>query len=106
MIQAGWKVVFYPHAEIIHYVGKTREKNLLRDLNIIYQSRYYFFQKHYGMLTCITVRFITIIELSFRNLRCLVAYAFKRQQRQKTEERLRSYWVLFWRALGIQLETK
>ncbi|MHA2282353.1 MAG: glycosyltransferase family 2 protein [Promethearchaeota archaeon] len=104
MVQAGWKVVFYPHAEIIHYVGKTREKNLLRDLNIIYQSRYYFFRKHYGVHTNILVRLLTVIELIFRYLRCLVVYAFKHQQRQRTKERLRGYWIILWLALGVQVE--
>jgi GT2 family glycosyltransferase len=105
MIQAGWKVVFYPHAEIIHYVGKTREKNLLRDLNIIYQSRHYFFRKHYGIPTRMLVRLLTIIELIIRTLRCLVAYIFRRQQRQNTKERLKSYWIILWRTLGVQMET-
>lgn len=105
MIQAGWKVVFYPHAEIIHYVGKTREKNLLRDLNIIYQSRHYFFRKHYGIPIRMLVRLLTIIELIFRNFRCLVTYIFRRQQRQKTKERLRSYWIILWRTLGVQVES-
>jgi len=48
MIQGGWKVVFFPHAEIIHYYGQTRKKHLGRDTYIIYHSRLYFFSKHYS----------------------------------------------------------
>ena len=106
MVQAGWKVVFYPYAEIIHYLGKTREKHLFRDLNIAYQSRYYFFRKHYSIPTRMLVRFLTIVELMVRYLRCLVIYAFNREQHQMMKESLKSYWVIFWRTLGIQRQTR
>ncbi len=104
MVKAGWKVIFFPHAEIIHYLGKTREKHLFRDLNIIYQSRFYFFRKHYGHPIRILVKCLTIIELILRYFRCMVVYVFKREQRPKMEESLKSYWVIFWRTLGIRLE--
>jgi GT2 family glycosyltransferase len=62
MIKAGWKVVFYPQAEIIHYHGQTRKKHLARDTFITYQSRLYFFSKHYSPLTQHLVRLLTITE--------------------------------------------
>jgi GT2 family glycosyltransferase len=103
MVKAGWKVMFYPHAEIIHYVGKTREKSLLRDLNIIYlQSRYYFFRKHYGPLTFLLVKSITVIELILQNVRFLAVFAVNRERRPRTKEHLKAYWTILWRALGIQ----
>jgi GT2 family glycosyltransferase len=103
MFQAGWKIVFYPYAKIIHYLGQTREKNLFRDLGIIFQSRYYFFHKHYGLPTRMLVRSLTIIELIVRYLRCLVLYAFRQGQRQRTKESLKSYWVILRRSLGIKV---
>ena len=72
MVQAGWKVFFYPHAEIIHYHGQTRKKNLARETFIIYQSRIYFFSKHYGRSTRLLVKMLTIIEVSLRSLRTLI----------------------------------
>ncbi len=106
MIKAGWKVVFLPDAEIIHYVGKTREKNLSRDLNIIYQSRYYFFRKHYSMPVVMLARMITAMEMVLRNFRCLAIYALYREQRPRAKESLKAYWSILWGALGIQTETK
>jgi GT2 family glycosyltransferase len=102
MIQAGWKVVFYPYAEIIHYLGKTREKHLFRDLNIAYKSRYYFFRKHYSKLTLLLVKSLTVVELMVRYLRCLVIYIIKHEQRHMMKESLKSYRTIFWRTLGIQ----
>jgi len=47
-IQAGWKVVFHPGPEIIHYLGGTRRHYLAREVPIIFQSGCYFFRKHYS----------------------------------------------------------
>jgi GT2 family glycosyltransferase len=105
MSKAGWKVVFYPHAEIIHYLGKTREKHLLRDLNIIYLgSRYYFFKKHYGSLALFAVKFFTVIELIIRNIGYLAIYAVNRELRPGMKERMKAYRTILWRSLGIQVE--
>lgn len=69
MIQEGWKVVFYPHAEIIHYYGQTRKKHLARDTFIIYQSRLYFFSKHYSNITYQLIRMLTMTEVALRFLK-------------------------------------
>jgi GT2 family glycosyltransferase len=106
MIKSGWKVVFYPEAKVIHYVGKTREKHLLRDLNIIYQSRDYFFRKHYGLPFCLLVRLITVVEMVVRNIRCIAIFALKPGERSRTKESLKAYWMIFWRALGVQMDMK
>jgi GT2 family glycosyltransferase len=103
MIKSGWKVVMYPHAEIIHYLGKTREKHLLRDLNIIYlRSRYYFFRKHYSFLTFLLVKLITVIELVLQNIRFLAVLTVRRKKNPRAREYLKAYSKILWRALGIQ----
>jgi GT2 family glycosyltransferase len=106
MIKSGWKVIFYPHAEVVHYVGKTREKHLLRDLNIIYQSRDYFFRKHYGFFVCLLARLITAVEMVVRNIRCIAIFALKPEERSRTKESLKAYWMILWRALGVQVDVK
>lgn len=73
MIQAGWKVVFYPHAEIIHYYGQTRIKHLARDTFIIYQSRLYFFSKHYSNIAYQLIRIFTITEVMLRYFKTLLS---------------------------------
>jgi GT2 family glycosyltransferase len=81
--QAGWKVVFYPHAKIIHYRGETRKQYLARDTFIIYQSRLYFFAKHCSLLTEHLVRVFTILEATLRGLRTLIARRGLGKQRQE-----------------------
>jgi hypothetical protein len=66
MIRAGWKVVFYPDASIIHYFGQTRKQYLARDMYIIYQSRLYFFSKHYSRSILYFVKMLTVLEILLR----------------------------------------
>ena len=81
MVQAGWKVVFYSDAEIIHYHGQTRKKNMARDTFIIYQSRNYFLSKHYGRMAQLLVKILTILEVSLRYLRTLTFSHLSADQR-------------------------
>lgn len=86
MIRAGWKVVFYPDASIIHYFGQTRKQYLARDIFIIYQSRLYFFSKHYNRYTFYLVRMLTILEIFLRYMRTLAPTYFSRERRREGKE--------------------
>jgi GT2 family glycosyltransferase len=88
MVEAGWKVVFYPHAEIIHYHGQTRKKHMARDTFIIYQSRDYFFSKHYGRMAQLSVKILTIVEVSLRYLKTLT---FSRLSADQRHDLLKTY---------------
>jgi len=85
MIQGGWKVVFFPHAEIIHYYGQTRKKHLARDTYVIYHSRLYFFSKHYSTITSQCIRLLTMAEVA---LRYLMASLTSKSTVSKEKERL------------------
>lgn len=84
MIKAGWRVVFYHQAKIIHYHGQTRKQYLARDTFILYQSRLYFFSKHYSCITYHLVRMLTILEVILRYMKTsLHNSASQRAQRQE-----------------------
>jgi GT2 family glycosyltransferase len=91
MIRSGWKVMFYPGASIIHYHGQTRKQHLARDIFIIYQSRLYFFSKHYGWLTQLAVRALTASEIAARSLKELALSILTRNQRARRLELLGAY---------------
>lgn len=91
MIKAGWKVVFYPDAEIIHYHGQTRKKHFARDLFIIYQSRLYFFSKHYSRFVCHMLRIATIAEMALRYIRTLIFHNHATNQNAGKRELLNTY---------------
>jgi GT2 family glycosyltransferase len=91
MVQAGWKVVFYPHAEIIHYYGQTRKKHLARDTFIIYQSRVYFFSKHYSNIISQLIRMFTIMEVGLRYVKALLSSENSESQEKERMELMDAY---------------
>ena len=99
MNKAGWKVVFYPEAEIIHYHGQTRKKHLARDLFIIYQSRLYFFTKHYYGLTLLIVRLFTIMEVSLRYVKISLPFFHSSEYRTQAKSIRETYKRVIWMAL-------
>lgn len=48
----GWKIVMIPKSKVFHALGKSSIQ--VRHINRIFQqSRFYFFRKHYGLLTAL-----------------------------------------------------
>jgi len=89
MIRAGWKVVFNPDASIIHYFGQTRKQYLARDIFIIYQSRLYFFSKHYSRYIFHLVRMLTVLEIVLRYMRSVgLPYISRGRRREGRELRM------------------
>lgn len=48
---AGWKVVFYPNVEIMHYGGVEMARMSDRAFHNSFRSMHFFFKKHYGAWT-------------------------------------------------------
>ena len=48
MHEAGWKVYFYPDAQIYHYIGQGTSQHLFRFIIIRHMSMYHFYRKHYS----------------------------------------------------------
>lgn len=46
MWQKGWKIVYYPKASILHYIGGSSEKNVYQSVLEFHKSAYYFSGKH------------------------------------------------------------
>ena len=45
--KAGWKIVYYPEAQIIHYKGGSSDKKNPKLIYEFYRSMYLFYNKHY-----------------------------------------------------------
>jgi GT2 family glycosyltransferase len=45
---AGWKVMYYPDAEIIHYKGECSKSNSRKAAFEFYRSMYLFHKKHFA----------------------------------------------------------
>ncbi|GAB61611.1 MAG: glycosyltransferase family 2 protein [Candidatus Jettenia sp.] len=68
MNKSGWKVLFFPGAEIVHYWGKSSEVSKKEKgyspatIKYLFNTKYYFFKKHYG---CVHFVFIKGIDFVF-----------------------------------------
>jgi len=47
MWKKGWKVVYFPEALTMHYVGASSENNIIRSIFEFHKSAFYYYRKHY-----------------------------------------------------------
>ena len=52
--KAGWAVYYLPHAQTIHYGGKSMDR--WRRRKMVYRGKMLFYQKHYGFLKTLILR--------------------------------------------------
>ena len=72
MWQSGWKVVYYPEASIVHYVGGSSEKNIFRSVLEFHKSCYRLFEKYNKP----SLRFVTPLVIGGIGLRlCIVLFS-------------------------------
>lgn len=88
---AGWRVVYFGQAQIIHHSGKSSEQTPARKHICFQQSKLRYFRKHHGWVQAQVLRLILLSnygwQLLIEALKSLIGH--KRQLRQ---ERLRTYW--------------
>lgn len=71
MWEMGWKVVYFPKASIIHYVGGSSETLVIRSVLEFHKSSYYLFMKYSN--SCL--HFLMPLVLSALGLRALFVLA-------------------------------
>lgn len=63
----GWKIFYYPDAEIFHWVGKSSGGTFRDQSPLSYKSLFYYYRKHHGKLYEKFVRSMVITALCFRS---------------------------------------
>jgi GT2 family glycosyltransferase len=53
----GWRIHYYPAAEIYHIGGASASMNNLRQLSLLYQNKIRFFSKNYGYFQAFLLRY-------------------------------------------------
>ena len=71
MWKLGWKVVYFPKASIVHYVGGSSEKLVIRSVLEFHKSSYYLFRKHSNS----PFHYLMPLVLSALGLRALLVLA-------------------------------
>ena len=65
--KAGWRVVFFPGAQAIHYQGvSTTKKDPVRFALIQQRSVLRYWKKHHGLMGRLSIKCMTLVHLSIR----------------------------------------
>ena len=96
--QGGWRIVYLPTAEVIHYGGQS-SKQVIAAQHIHFQrSKIRFFRKHWGALQGTLVRCFLLLnylyQLVMESLKWLVGH-----NRPLRAERIRAYSQVLWSGL-------
>ncbi len=79
MRKAGWKILFYPQVQVVHYGGQTT--SLLNQnfflFDEMYNNVFYYYQKHFGTIGFVIYKLLLIIAFLFRIFYWSILYIFK-----------------------------
>lgn len=88
---AGWRVVYFPHAEIVHYEGKSSEQAVTERHINFQRAKLRYFRKYHGRLVCSALRAYLLLsyaaQLVVEGAKGLVGH-----KRALRKQRMRSYW--------------
>jgi GT2 family glycosyltransferase len=92
--QAGWQVVYLPHAEGIH-IGVESSKQALTRMLVVSEASYaYFIAKHLGQWAACLLRLLRPIEMTLRALLWGSVFLLAHRRRTEARARLRAYWFI------------
>lgn len=69
----GYRVLYTPKAEIIHFGGRSTETNIAKTIIEYRRSQLYFYKKHYGLPRMRAVKLYLLTKIRFSELRLLIS---------------------------------
>lgn len=89
--EAGWRVVYFPPAKIIHYIGKSSEQAVTaRHINF-QRAKLRYFRKYYGRFIAFILRVFLLLnyiwQLGLEALKGILGH-----KRPLRRQRVRAYW--------------
>ena len=67
-IKKGWRVVYFPSAQVIHIGEQSKKKEVALKIKSHYQKRIHFAQKYYGKTALQLIRLISLTELMVKEM--------------------------------------
>ncbi|MFC1888619.1 glycosyltransferase family 2 protein [Thermodesulfobacteriota bacterium] len=86
---AGWKVVFYPEAEAIHFGSASSSNNPTRFYLEIYRANLKYWEKHHGRIAKFCFVLITLIHHILRLFGQLTLYSIKSSKREQAPMKIK-----------------
>lgn len=89
--QAGWKIVYLPIAQVVHYMGQSSDQ-VVAQRHIYFQtSKVRYFRKHHGRLAAGVLR-VVLLAMYVWQLLLEAAKGALGHKRELRRERVRAYW--------------
>lgn len=76
--EAGYKIMYYPEAKIIHYKGQSSKKKRKKTIYEFHRAMYLFYNKHYVKKYNFLVTLFVYIGIAFRLLTVSIFNVFKK----------------------------
>ena len=76
---AGWKVIYFPESEIIHYKGASSRKKPFMTLYEFHRAMYLFYKKHYFNTYSKSVSFLVYFGIGIRLIYSILINIFRRR---------------------------
>ncbi|MBT9170697.1 MAG: N-acetylglucosaminyl-diphospho-decaprenol L-rhamnosyltransferase [Actinobacteria bacterium] len=92
--RAGYEVVYFPQAEIIHYDARSSEDEARR-LEMVLSGRYRFFARHYPSWQGLFLRLLVLGGLVIRIIFCAGASLLPLKGRERFRKKLHSFVQVF-----------
>jgi GT2 family glycosyltransferase len=109
MKQAGYKTVFLPYSNIIHFFGYSTkqqvQKQVINKLLIErYRGMFYFFQKHYSLIRLLMLRLIVAEGFALRLILQNIRMLYPSNNRDKLLQETRCLWKIFILAFSMHFD--
>ncbi|WP_242967905.1 glycosyltransferase family 2 protein [Tepidibacter mesophilus] len=76
--KAGYKIIYYPKSQIIHYKGSSAKKKRFKTIYEFHRAMYLFYNKHYKSKYSILTTLLVYSGISFRLILTLLINLFKK----------------------------
>jgi GT2 family glycosyltransferase len=101
--KAGWRVVFFPGANAIHYRGGSSKNDPVRCAVDQQNSVFKYWKKHHGILPSLIIRLLIFNYLCLRFVPTLIRYAFQSLHHDEIRAYLQILKARFAALLGLRI---
>jgi GT2 family glycosyltransferase len=100
--ESGWKVVFYPDAEAIHYGGASSANSPVKFYVEMQRATYQYWRKHHSRLASATFLSINLLYHAVRIVGEVMAYPLMHRRRVTTGQNIARAWAsIAWTAATV-----
>ncbi|MBI2954150.1 MAG: glycosyltransferase family 2 protein [Chloroflexi bacterium] len=86
--KAGWKVIYFPEAQVVHHEARSSEQNLMGRNIYFHDSKCKFFGKHYGAGQGLLLRCVVVLSFAFQIVEDLLKLLVVSRNREMRKGRI------------------